>query len=77
METLMEKDVLTEIVVSRLALISRILDNREYLNHNADCNRLLEIRDLLYSALPQKKDYDSILSECNSIETLQTIRQRH
>lgn len=54
MATLMEKDVLTEIVVSRLALISRTLDNREYLNHNADCNRLLEIRDFLYSPYLRK-----------------------
>lgn len=68
MATIMEKDVLIEVVASNLALISRKLNNQEYLNHNEDCNRLIEIRNYLYSTLPHEIDYEKILSECQSIK---------
>ena len=68
MATIMEKDVLIEVVASNLALINRKLNYQEYLNHNEDCNRLIEIRDYLYSTLPHEVDYEKILSECQSIK---------
>ena len=69
MATIMEKDVLIEVVASNLALISRKFKyNLEYLNHNEDCNRLTEIRNYLYSTLPHEVDYEKILSECQSIK---------
>lgn len=68
MATIMEKDVLIEVVSSNLALINRKLNYQEYLNHNEDCNRLIEIRDYLYSTLPHEVDYEKILSECQSIK---------
>ena len=47
MATIMEKEVLIEVVASSLALISRKSNYQEYLNHNEDCNRLIEIRNYL------------------------------
>ncbi|MBH6097873.1 hypothetical protein I7Q67_08485 [Neisseria meningitidis] len=69
MATIMEKDVLIEVVSSNLALISRKLKyNLEDLIHNEDFNRLIEIRDYLYSTLPHEVDYEKILSECQFIK---------
>ena len=69
MATIMEKDVLIEVVSSNLALISRKLKhNQEYLIHNEDFNRLIEIRDYLYSTFPHEIDYEKILSECKAIK---------
>lgn len=68
MATIMEKDVLIEVVASSLALISRTLNNQEYLNHNADCDRLIEMRNYLYASFPHEVDYDKILSECKAIK---------
>lgn len=69
MATIMEKDVLIEVVSSNLALISRKLKyNLADLIHNEDFNRLIEIRDYLYSTLPHEVDYEKILSECQFIK---------
>lgn len=68
MATIMEKDVLIEVVASSLALISRKLNYQEHLNHNEDCNRLIEIRNYLYSTFPHEIDYEKILSECQFIK---------
>lgn len=68
MATIMEKDVLIEVVASGLALISRKLNYQEHLNHNEDCNRLIEIRNYLYSTFSDDIDYEKILSECKAIK---------
>lgn len=68
MATIMEKEVLIEVVASSLALISRKSNYQEYLNHNEDCNRLIEIRNYLYSTWPHEIDYEKILSECKAIK---------
>lgn len=68
MATIMEKDVLIEVVASSLALISRKLNNQEYLNNNEDCNKLIEIRNYLYSTLPHEINYEKILNECKFIQ---------
>lgn len=70
MATIMEKDVLIEVVASGLALISRKLKyNLEYLNNNnEDNNRLIEIRNYLYSTFSDDIDYEKILSECKAIK---------
>lgn len=67
MATIMEKEVLIEVVASSLALISRKLNYQEHLNHE-DCNRLIEIRNYLYSTWPHEIDYEKILSECKAIK---------
>lgn len=68
MATIMEKDVLIEVVASGLALISRKSNYQEHLNHNEDCNRLIEIRKYLYSTFSDDIDYEKILSECKAIK---------
>lgn len=68
MATIMEKDVLIEVVASSLALISRKLNYQEHLNHNEDRNRLIEIRNYLYSTFSDDIDYEKILSECKAIK---------
>lgn len=68
MATIMEKEVLIEVVASSLALISRKSNYQEHLNHNEDCNRLIEIRNYLYSTWPHEIDYEKILSECKAIK---------
>lgn len=69
MATIMEKEVLIEVVSSNLALISRKLKyNLEDLIHNEDFNRLIEIRNYLYSTWPHEIDYEKILSECKAIK---------
>ena len=69
MATIMEKDVLIEVVASGLALISRKFKyNLEYLNNNEDHNRLTEIRNYLYSTFSDEIDYEKILSECKAIK---------
>ena len=68
MATIMEKEVLIEVVASSLALISRKSNYQEHLNHNEDCNRLIEIRNYLYSTFPHEINYDTILSECKAIK---------
>lgn len=69
MATIMEKEVLIEVVASSLALISRKLNYQEYLlNNNEGRNRLIEIRNYLYSTLPHEIDYEKILSECKAIK---------
>ncbi|WP_304671109.1 MULTISPECIES: hypothetical protein [Neisseria] len=69
MATIMEKEVLIEVVASSLALISRKLNYQEYLlNNNEGRNRLIEIRNYLYSTWPHEIDYEKILSECKAIK---------
>ena len=69
MATIMEKEVLIEVVASSLALISRKLNYQEYLlNNNEGRNRLIEIRNYLYSTWPREIDYEKILSECKAIK---------
>ncbi|HFC8533419.1 TPA: hypothetical protein ACFRHF_002199 [Neisseria lactamica] len=69
MATIMEKEVLIEVVASSLALISRKLNYQEYLlNNNEDRDRLIEIRNYLYSTWPHEIDYEKILSECKAIK---------
>lgn len=68
MATIMEKEVLIEVVASSLALISRKSNYQEHLNHNEDCTRLIEIRNYLYSTWPHEIDYEKILSECKAIK---------
>lgn len=69
MATIMEKEVLIEVVASSLALISRKLNYQEYLlNNNEDRNRLIEIRNYLYSTWPHEINYEKILSECKAIK---------
>lgn len=69
MATIMEKEVLIEVVASSLALISRKLNYQEHLlNNNEGRNRLIEIRNYLYSTWPHEIDYEKILSECKAIK---------
>ena len=67
MATIMEKDVLIEVVSSNLALISRQFSIEE-LENNKDRERLIQIRKFLYSSFPHEIDYEKILSECKSIK---------
>lgn len=67
MATIMEKDVLIEVVSSNLALISRQFSIEE-LENNKDRERLIQIRKFLYSSFPHEIDYEKILSECKAIK---------
>lgn len=68
MATLMEKDVLIEVVAGALASISRKTDDIEEYKNNVDRNRLLEIRYFLYDTFPHEIDYQKVLTECLDIE---------
>lgn len=68
MATLMEKDVLLEIIANGLGTISRKLNYKEHLNPNPDCDRLIEIRNNLYRTFPPEINYQKVLSECKSIQ---------
>lgn len=68
MATIMEKDVLLEVVSSSLALISRKLNNIEELEANKDRERLIQIRKFLYSSFPHEVNYEEILTECKKIK---------
>jgi hypothetical protein len=67
MATIMEKDVLIEVVSSNLALISRQFSIEE-LENNKDRERLIQIRKFLYSSFPHEIDYEKILTECKKIK---------
>ena len=68
MATIMEKDVLIEVVASNLALISRNIDDIKELENNEDRKKLLQIRKFLYHSFPHEINYDTILSECKAIK---------
>ncbi|HEZ5741088.1 TPA: hypothetical protein WI034_001497 [Neisseria meningitidis] len=68
MATIMEKDVLIEVVSSNLALISRNIDDIRELENNEDRKKLLQIRKFLYCSFPHEINYDTILQECKSIK---------
>lgn len=68
MATIMEKDVLIEVVSSNLALISRNIDDIRELENNEDRKKLLQIRKFLYRSFPHEINYDTILQECKSIK---------
>lgn len=68
MATLMEKDVLIEVVGSVLAFVRTKASNIEEYKNNADRNRLLEIRYFLYDTFPHEIDYQKVLTECQNIK---------
>lgn len=64
MATLMEKDVLIEVVAGALAIISKRLtiDEKE---QNPDRTKLIELRSNIYSSTPEQLDYQAIIDEVN------------
>lgn len=68
MATLMEKDVLIEVVAGALAIISKRLtiDEKE---QNPDRTKLIELRSNIYSSTPEQLDYQAIIDEVGSIKS--------
>ena len=68
MATLMEKDVLIEVVAGALAIISKRLtiDEKE---QNPDRTKLIELRSNIYSSTPVQLDYQAIIDEVGSIKS--------
>lgn len=68
MATIMQKDVLIEVVASGLSAISRQAKDVDELRGNTDYGRLIELRRLLYRTNYEKIDYENTLKECKEIK---------
>ncbi|XXQ67724.1 hypothetical protein ACKLNO_08835 [Neisseriaceae bacterium B1] len=68
MATIMEKDVLLEVVGSALALMSRKSDGIEGYENHPDRMRLIELRQFLYASFPDEVEYEVVLRECQQIK---------
>lgn len=67
MATIMEKDVLIEVVAAGIAAISRRTNTVDEFVNNPDCQRLSELRLYLYDTAPEELDYKKILDEVQGL----------
>lgn len=63
--TLMEKDVLIDILAEAIAFVAYREQEGE---DTTESIRLMEIRDFIYSSSPEKKDFDKIQKEINELK---------
>lgn len=68
MATIMQKDILIEVVSSCFGAISQKIKDANELMNNADHDRLVELRDFLYNSFPEEVDYEKTLKECKEIK---------
>jgi len=63
--TLMEKDVLIDILAEAIAFVAYREQEGE---DTTESIRLMEIRDFIYSSSPEKIDFDKIQKEINELK---------
>lgn len=63
--TLMEKDVLIDILAEAIAFVAY---REQEVEDTTESIRLMEIRDFIYSSSPEKIDFDKIPKEINELK---------